>query len=77
MPGLGIAHELVEIYPYEYLKDEFIPAVENKKDIIDFISSRTSDDEEYLNGMTNDDLKNISSMFALKNKLAEMNLRTT
>lgn len=70
LPGLGIAHGLVEIYPYEYLKDEFIPAVENKKDIIDFISSRTSDDEEYLNGMTNDDLKKYFFNVCIKEQIS-------
>ena len=43
---------------------------ENKKDIIDFISSRTSDDEEYLNGMTNDDLKKYFFNVCIKEQIS-------
>lgn len=74
LPGLGVAHELVEIYPYEYLKEESIPDVSNKKEIISFISSRMPEDEEYLSGMSNDNLKKHLFNICIKEQINRTNM---
>lgn len=74
LPGLGIAHELVEIYPYEYLKEDSLPDVASKKEIISFISANVPEDEEYLSGMSDDNLKKHLYNICIKGQINRTNM---
>lgn len=53
----GVAHSLLGVYPYEYLRPKNIPEVSTKKEIIEFISHYVSEDLEYLQSLKKDVLK--------------------
>lgn len=53
----GVAHSLLGVYPYEFLRPKNIPEVSTKKDIIDFVSHYVNEDLEYLQSLKKDVLK--------------------
>lgn len=72
--GVGIARDIIDIYPYQYLSDTFIPNVSTKKEIIDFVYSRVPEDREYLESITNDALKNMLYNACIKEQIKRIDL---
>lgn len=68
--GNGIVHDVLGIYPYEYLLDRFFPNVSNKKDIIDYLVSHSNEDEAHLKSMSKDALKTLFMNVCIKEQLS-------
>lgn len=66
----GIAHSVLGLYPYDFLKTKNVPEVKNKKDIIDYISIYVKDDIEYLQSLKKDVLKKMFYNVCIKNQIA-------
>lgn len=69
LAGMGVASDVVGIYPYEFLQDRYIPNVKTKEDIVKYVASVTHDDEEYLNGMPNEILKKLLFNICIKEQI--------
>lgn len=66
----GIAHSVLGLYPYDFLKTNNVPEVANKKEIIDYISIYVKDDIEYLQSLKKDVLKKMFYNVCIKNQIS-------
>jgi hypothetical protein len=48
---------VIEIYPYEFLEDAYIPNVYKRQNIIDFVKAYSNEDEEYLYSLKKESLQ--------------------
>lgn len=67
----GIAHSVLGLYPYDFLKTNNVPEVAQKKDIIDYISFYVKDDIEYLQSLKKDVLKKMFYNVCIKNQISK------
>lgn len=69
LAGLGAACEVEGIYPFEFLQDRYIPTVNSKADIVNYLASVTHDDEEHLSNMPNEQLKKVLYNACIKEQI--------
>lgn len=69
--NVGIAHSVLGLYPYEFLKINNIPEVSTKQDIINYISLYVKDDMEYLVSLKKDVLKKMFYNVCIKNQISK------
>lgn len=67
----GIAHSVLGLYPYDFLKTKNVPEVSNKKEIIDYVSIYMKEDVEYLQSLKKDVLKKMFYNVCIKNQISK------
>lgn len=65
----GIAHSVLGLYPYDFLKTKNVPEVATKKDIIEYIMLYTKDDIEYLQSLKKETLKKMFYNVCINNQI--------
>lgn len=66
--------ELIEIYPFEYIKPTDLPLINDRTDIVRFVSSATGLSLSYVSGLDSSKLQHMFYNIIIKNKMAKIKI---
>lgn len=73
--GFGIAAQVLGIYPYEWLPRSYYPTTYNKEEMIRFIMSYRNEDEEYLKGVSDENLKKMCINISIREMIKDKDIK--